>query len=143
MTSSSSPWHVWLGASLRRFLLLASTLVSIILASCWLVTALTLSPRPAPAAPIQRSPSGTDEPPAEPVRFQVANTGGIGVYIRRTPVLSDHIRAWPEGAVMEQVGPDAFGEGIRFINVRDPDGNVGWVPAAYLVPLPPETAHRP
>jgi hypothetical protein len=133
-----SPWQSWLLSSLRRFLLLASTLVSIILASCWLVTALSLSPRPAPAAPIQRPTVSANEPLTEPLRFQVANTGGIGVYIRRTPVLSDHIRAWAEGAIMEQVGPDAVGEGIRFINVRDPDGNVGWIPAAYLIPVPPE-----
>jgi hypothetical protein len=65
------------------------------------------------------------------------------VYIRRTPILSDHIRAWAEGAIMEQVGPDAVGEGIRFVNVRDPDGNIGWIPAAYLVPLPPDAATGP
>lgn len=143
MTPFRPAWHSWLLASLRRFVLLASALVSLILASCWLVTALSFAPQPAPAAPIQSVPATNDESPTEPVRFQVANTGGVGVYIRRTPVLSDHIRAWAEGAVMEQVGPDAIGEGIRFVNVRDPDGNIGWVPAAYLVPLPPEAGPRP
>ncbi|MCL6647206.1 MAG: hypothetical protein K6U89_02585 [Chloroflexi bacterium] len=127
----------WLLVSCPRFLLLASGLVSLILASCWLLTALTLAPSPAPAAPLAPASPVMEAPPVFE-RFRVANTGGIGVYIRRTPVLSDHIRAWAEGTVMEQVGPDAIGEGVRFLNVRDPDGNVGWVPAAYLVPLPPE-----
>ncbi|MFN8532315.1 MAG: hypothetical protein U0556_02050 [Dehalococcoidia bacterium] len=142
MTPSPPRWNSWLLSSFRRFVLLASTLVSVILASCWLVTALSVSPSPAPAAPIV---TGAPTVEAEPAisRFQVANTGGIGVYIRRTPLLSDHIRAWAEGAIMEQIGPDAVGEGIRFVNVRDPDGNVGWIPGAYLVPLPPETPTPP
>ncbi len=58
------------------------------------------------------------------------------MYIRRTPMLVDHIRAWNDGALMEQIGPDVEAEGIRFVNVRDPDGNVGYVPSPYLIPIP-------
>ena len=71
--------------------------------------------------------------------YQVGGTGGVGVYIRRTPRLVDQIRAWTDGTVMDQVGDDVDAEGIRWHMVRDPDGNLGYVPASYLIELPAGT----
>lgn len=135
MKSPSRQVTEWVVASLRRVLVLASTLVSVLLATCWLATAISMSPRPAPAAPYTDA-TATAAVPALFLHYRVGNTGGVGVYIRRTPMLVDHIRAWNDGALMEQIGPDVEAEGIRFVNVRDPDGNVGYVPSPYLIPIP-------
>lgn len=79
-----------------------------------------------PTAPAIATPTATTP------TLLVANTGGLGVYIRRTLSPSDRIRAWPEGTNMVVVGADQQGEGRTWKNVKDPDGNVGWVPAEYL-----------
>jgi len=63
----------------------------------------------------------------------VGNTGGDGVYIRRTPAMADKIKAWPDGTRMTVLGEDRQAEGRAWCNVEDPDGTVGWVPAEYLV----------
>ncbi len=78
----------------------------------------------------------------------VAHTGGDGVYLRRTPNLSDRLKAWPDGTKMVRVGEDRAAEGVAWKNVRDPDGRVGWVPAQYLVaaeskPATPEPSRSP
>jgi len=63
---------------------------------------------------------------------KVANTGGEGVFVRRTPRLNDRIKAWPDGTLLVVVGPDAQGEGGTWKNVLDPANNVGFVPARYV-----------
>jgi hypothetical protein len=62
----------------------------------------------------------------------VANTGGDGIWIRKTPGTGDKLKAWPDGTAMVVVGPDQSVDGAAWKNVRDPDGTVGWVAAAYL-----------
>ena len=62
----------------------------------------------------------------------VVGTAGDGVFIRRTPVATDRLRAWPEGTRMVVVGPDRQSDGKTWKNVRDPAGNQGWVPAEFL-----------
>ncbi|MBI4504545.1 MAG: hypothetical protein HY691_03340 [Chloroflexi bacterium] len=70
----------------------------------------------------------------QPVRsYTVGNTGGDGVYIRRTTRLADRIMAWPDGTRMESQFDEQQSEGRVWRKVRDPRGNVGWVPAEYLV----------
>ncbi len=64
--------------------------------------------------------------------YVIGNTGGDGVYIRRTTDMADRIKAWPDGTEMVVIGPDVTAEGILWRNVRDPDGNEGFVPARYL-----------
>jgi hypothetical protein len=66
--------------------------------------------------------------------FEVANTGGEGVFIRFTPRASDTVTAWPDTTKMQVVGADVEADGRRWKNVRDPDGLVGWVPAEYVRP---------
>uniref|UniRef100_A0A6M3KXG5 Peptidase n=1 Tax=viral metagenome TaxID=1070528 RepID=A0A6M3KXG5_9ZZZZ len=62
--------------------------------------------------------------------YLVSNTGGDGVYIRRTPNMTDKITAWPDNTVMLSVA----GEPIRgWLHVKAPDNVVGWIPEQYLV----------
>lgn len=63
--------------------------------------------------------------------FVVANTGGDGVYLRRTPRLADRDTAYPEGTRLVAIGPDVNGEGQSWHHVRTPDGKTGYVPAQY------------
>ena len=71
-------------------------------------------------------------PTHSPTSYYVGNTGGDGVYIRRSPELNDRIRAWPDGTTMISVGDIVVVDYRKWQNVRDPDGNVGFVPSAYL-----------
>jgi len=113
----------------------------------------TPPPQPSPTATPQPQPSPTPTIPVPAVTLFVGNTGGDGVYIRRTPAMADKIKAWPDGTPMQIVGPDIQAEGRTWKNVRDPDGNVGWVPAEYLgspapapapvVPAPPSQPPAP
>lgn len=88
-------------------------------------TPLAAPPTPAPAPASQ---------PAMGARYKVINTNGDGVYIRRTPALADRIVPWPENTVMEYAGQQTDAEGLHWARVKDPRGNVGWVPAQYLGP---------
>lgn len=111
-------------------------------------------------------PSGCDDPDSTPLRpdpatpkppptilsvvptpglFQVGNTDGDGVWLRKTPAMADKVTAWPDGTLMIIVGADTQAEGRTWHNVKDPNGIVGWVPAEYLVVLPAsaETSSEP
>jgi len=82
------------------------------------------------AAPAAAEPTRVVPTVREVVR--VANTDGAGVYIRHTTNPNDRIVAWPDNTRMEIVGEDRQAGGMTWRNVRDPAGNVGWVPAMYL-----------
>lgn len=87
----------------------------------------------AAAAQAPSTPTPTPTPtPAREIR-KVGNTGGIGVYLRRTPSVSDRIRAWLDGSEMTLLGEEVDAAGFRWIKVRDPAGNDGWIPQQYLV----------
>jgi hypothetical protein len=88
------------------------------------------------AVPITpETPPGTPDlpPAAKPVLWRVGNTGGEGVYLRSRPRMADRVRAWPDGTLMQATGQETEAEGRRWIEVVDPAGTVGWIPAAYLV----------
>jgi len=73
-------------------------------------------------------------PLARPERVQVANTEGEGVNLRREPSLaSQALRVILEGTMLDIVGPDRDADGRRWRNVRDLDGETGWIPSPYLV----------
>jgi hypothetical protein len=89
----------------------------------------TLIPTSTVALPPTPAPTATS--PATWVL--VGNTGGVGVYLRRTPHMDDQLKAWPDGTSLKVIGPDVDGDGHHWKNVQDPDGNVGWVPAEYVL----------
>jgi len=108
----------------------------------------TLMPEPAPSLPtdgIRTRPdvalvttpaplTGPQDAGTErPNQIRVGNTGGMGVYIRRTPHFEDRLIAWPDNTIMQATGRTTESEGRNWTEVRDPAGNVGWVPAEYLV----------
>lgn len=88
------------------------------------------------AAPASTAAPAVPGAPPAGQRFVVANTDGLGVYLRRTPNPADRVRAWPERTVMVAVGPDREVNGVVWKPVRAPDGAEGWVPAQYLAPAP-------
>lgn len=62
----------------------------------------------------------------------VANTDGLGVYLRQAPGSNDKLKVWPDDTPMVVVGPSQPVGGSTWQNVRDPDGDVGWIPSPYL-----------
>ncbi|GEM_PF-5312761 len=76
-------------------------------------------------------PSPTPQP--SPQLFAVGNTDSQGAFLRRTPI-GERIKAWLDGAIMTAVGGDQIVEGNSWRNVRDPEGNEGWMLIDYLVP---------
>jgi hypothetical protein len=67
----------------------------------------------------------------------IANTDGEGVYLRRTPTMSDKLRAYPEGTQLQVTGATINADGALWYPVRAPDGAVGYVPAAYVASARP------
>lgn len=61
----------------------------------------------------------------------VANTEGIGVYLRASPKMDDFLHPVADGTELQIAGPDVWADGIHWLPVEDGSGNRGWVPAAY------------
>ena len=95
------------------------------------------TPMPASAAVAPAAPRPPAQATAIPgVVWQIANTGGDGVWLRRTPKLTDKLNAWPDGAIMKSLNEQANAEGLDWRKVQAPDGAVGWIPEKYLRALP-------
>ena len=81
--------------------------------------------------------------PATPVTtadvVYVGNTGGIGVFLRRTPQATDRLKAYPDNTRLVVIGPDVGAEGRTWRHVRAPDGVEGYVPAQYTSGQPVPT----
>jgi hypothetical protein len=85
-----------------------------------------------PPATAVGSSAATATVPANAARtFVVANTGGEGVYLRRTPRLADRDTAYVEGTQLVAIGADEQSDGQTWHHVRAPDGKTGYVPAQY------------
>ncbi len=132
----------------------AFALLVVAVVSAAILSATRASPRPSPTptstpvisvandvtpVPTTRpvSPKSTETPvPTPPPEYvEIANTGGIGAYVRSTPsARAPGIRAWREGVVLQVIGPDREEEGRVWRHVQDPAGNQGWTPAEYLAP---------
>ena len=87
------------------------------------------TPTPSPTAPAPATPTAAGR------AFIVSGTGGDGVRVRGAPG-GDPIGTAPEGARLEQIGPDRDVDGVTWRNVRLPDGTSGWVAAQYTTPAP-------
>ena len=102
------------------------------------------------AAPVASAETTADEPPvqvevtapppveesAPPQEFvRIANTGGVGAFIRREPQANaPGLVALRDGSVVRVVGPDTTVANRVWRNVEDQRGNRGWAPAEYLAP---------
>jgi hypothetical protein len=91
-------------------------------------------PQPTATAAPQPTPTAAPAQPQVGAKYKVVNTNGDGVYIRRTPAQADRIVPWPDNTLMEYAGEQTDNEGIHWAKMKDPRGNVGWVPAQYLAP---------
>ena len=91
------------------------------------------APQPA-AAPATASRPGQLPGPAGPQQAIVANAPN-GVFLTRTPNPSDRLIAWGNGAPLQLLGEETDSQGIRWQKVRDPRGNVGWLPQQNVQPL--------
>jgi hypothetical protein len=80
-------------------------------------------------APVELSPT------PGPETLVVGKTDGDGVYIRSSIKPEKKVKVWPDGTQMVVVGADKTVDSRAWKNVRDPAGNVGWVPAQYLVQI--------
>lgn len=78
---------------------------------------------------------GTTGPGTTARIFVVANTGGEGVYLRRTPNLADRDTAYVDGTKLTAIGADEQGDGQSWHHVRAPDGKTGYVPAQYTTEI--------
>jgi hypothetical protein len=88
----------------------------------------TATPTPTPT----NTPTNTPTP--TPVVSEVGNTGGDGVWMYRQPRLSGgKITAWRDGTRVVLSGQQVEADGYTWIEVVDPKGRVGWIPALYLV----------
>lgn len=93
----------------------------------------------APSPTAVPKPTATTAAPASTssaTTVYVGNTDGIGVYVRNTPVMSDRLRAYPDGTALTIIGDDVDGDGQHWRHVKTPDGLEGYVPAMYIVDTP-------
>jgi len=85
-------------------------------------------------------PPGVTATPSEVAQsaeaLVVGRTDGDGVYIRSSIKPEKKVKIWPDGTQMLVVGADQTVDRRSWKNVRDPAGNVGWVPSQYLMPTP-------
>ena len=107
--------------------------------------AAVVSPVPTkPAAAAVASPSAAAKPAATTGaaaaavdKVWVGNTDGEGVFVRKTPVMADRVRAYPDKTLLTIVGEDVDGDGQKWHHVRTPDGVDGYVPVQYTVTTEP------
>lgn len=104
-------------------------------------TATPSAAKPSPTP--QRTPTQLPSPQASPTategqgtRVVIGNTGGVGAWVRRSPSINDYLIAWTDGTALEVTGPDVQNEGRTWKQVRDPQGNRGYIPAEWVVPAP-------
>ncbi len=92
---------------------------------------------PSAAAPLPEVSAAAPEPEQALVPelgfARIANTGGVGAFIRRDPQANAQgLVALRDGAVVRIVGADTTVGNRVWRNVEDQRGNRGWTPAEYL-----------
>ena len=97
----------------------------------------TPAPRPTLVLPPTPRPTPTAAPTPQPSRYLVANTNGDGAALRSTSSKGGTvIQGWADGSIMLEVGLETTSDGLLWRQVRDPKGNVGYMQALYLNPVP-------
>jgi hypothetical protein len=91
-------------------------------------------PSPSPSPPPRPTPTTVV---ASTTTVWVGNTDGEGVFVRKTPVMADRVRAYPDGTALTIVGDDVDGDGQHWKHVKTPDGLEGYVPSIYTVDAQP------
>jgi hypothetical protein len=81
------------------------------------------------------TPTATPTFTLTPVLAYIANTGGLGIYLRQTPE-GMIISALPEGSAVQILYQRKTVNGLDWIEVRDIFGRTGWIPADFLVIKP-------
>ena len=106
-------------------------------------TAVARAKAAATGTALARAGAAPTTTPATPVTtadvIYVGNTGGIGVFLRRTPQAADRLKAYPDNTRLAVIGPDVGAEGRIWRHVRAPDGVEGYVPAQYTSGQPVPT----
>jgi SH3-like domain-containing protein len=88
-----------------------------------------------PTAATAQEPAASPTPQGLGQRLQVANTGGEGANMRREPSQDgQRIKTITDGSVVDVIGADQTADGIVWRNVRDLDGDTGWIAASLLAP---------
>ena len=109
----------------------------------------TITPTPTPTATLTPAATNTSTPtltPTEtptptptftptPVLAYIANTGGLGIYLRQTPE-GMIIGSLPEGSAVQILYQRETVNGLDWIEVRDIFGRTGWIPIVFLVIRP-------
>ncbi len=105
------------------------------IATATAAAATTATPAPtATVAPPTPSPTVAQANAAVTEQLlKVGNTDGQGVFLRRTPQMSDKVRVWLDNTPLVVVGPPVAGDGHTWQHVRAPDGTEGYVPSEYAV----------
>jgi uncharacterized protein YgiM (DUF1202 family) len=104
-------------------------------------TPLPVIASPTPASSVAQIFATSTPPPNAPTatpqgdgqRLQVANTGTEGANLRREPGQDgERVKTIPNGTLVEVVGPDRTVDGIVWRNVRDLQGETGWIAGSFL-----------
>jgi uncharacterized hydrophobic protein (TIGR00271 family) len=95
----------------------------------------SLTSTPTNTSTLTPSYTPTLTPTPTPVLAYIANTGGLGVYLRQTPA-GKIIGALPEGSAVQILYQRETVNNIEWIEIRDLFARQGWVPAVFLVIKP-------
>jgi SH3-like domain-containing protein len=88
-----------------------------------------------PTAATAIAPAASPTPQGVGQRLQVANTGGGGANMRREPgQTGERIKVVADGGLVDVIGPDQTLDGTAWRNVRDLQGDTGWIAASLLAP---------
>lgn len=69
-------------------------------------------------------------------QVRVNGTGAAGLFLRKVPSrTAEVIKTVPDGTTLQIIGANKTVDDVVWRNVRDSDGNEGWVSAGYVVPI--------
>jgi uncharacterized hydrophobic protein (TIGR00271 family) len=95
----------------------------------------TMTQTSTPTLTPTETPTTTPTFTSTPILAYIANTGGLGIYMRQTPggVI---IGVLPEGSAVQILYQRELLNGTEWIEIRDLFGRIGWIPIEFLVIRP-------